>query len=73
MLRDLVLESDAPIFNEPWLHDEMAFYQHFGSPHEKYAEIVSLLSLEQNEMLQKTFAVNPEAAVLWVLAMDLTE
>lgn len=60
------------MFNEPWLHDEMSFFQHFGAPFEKYAEIASLLSPEQNEMLQKTLTVNPEAAVLWVLAMDLT-
>lgn len=72
MLRGLVLESGDSMFSKPWLHDETSFYQHFGSPYEKYAEIVSLLSPEQTEMLQETLTVNPEAAVLWVLAMDLT-
>lgn len=53
-----------------WAVDPGAFHAHFGVPHEAYAEIVSLLSPEQAALLEQTIAVNPEAAVLWVLHME---
>jgi hypothetical protein len=55
----------------PWETDEDAFLQHFGVPYEDFLEIAALLSTEQRELLQKTLEVNPEAAVLWILSMDV--
>jgi hypothetical protein len=56
-----------------WATDEEAFFRHFGSTFEEYAEIVAHLSPEQVDLLQQTLAANPEAAVLWVLAMEEVE
>lgn len=56
-----------------WASDRGAFLRHFGATHEEYAEIVSHLSAEQVELLHQTLAVNPEAAVIWVLAMEVVE
>jgi hypothetical protein len=56
-----------------WATDEGAFFRHFGATHEEYAEIVAHLSPEQVELLHQTLAANPEAAVLWVLAMEEVE
>lgn len=56
-----------------WATDEEAFLRHFGVPHEAFAEIVSHLSPEQSGLLGRTLEVNPEAAVLWVLAMEEVE
>jgi hypothetical protein len=56
-----------------WDSDPQSFLRHFGATHEEYAEIVSHLSPEQVELLHNTLAVNPEAAVLWVLAMEEVE
>jgi hypothetical protein len=53
-----------------WAFDPEAFHVHFGVPHEHYAAIVSALSPEQAQMLDATLAVNPEAAVLWILHME---
>jgi hypothetical protein len=53
-----------------WAVDPNEFARHFGVPHVVYAEIVSLLSPEQSQLLDATVAVNPEAAVLWVLHME---
>jgi hypothetical protein len=66
-LRALVRRSrsEAP----DWLVDEEAFLRHFGVPHEAFEEIVHHLGDEQLRLLEETLAVNPEAAVLWILAM----
>ncbi len=53
-----------------WEHDEEAFHRHFGVPVEIYQEIVARLSDEQARLLEATLSVNPEAAVLWILAME---
>lgn len=53
-----------------WETDEGSFLRHFGVPVEDYAEIVARLSDEQAQLLDATLAINPEAAVLWVLAME---
>ncbi len=55
---------------QPWEHDEEAFLRHFGVPFEEYALVVSHLSEEQQELLEATLEVNPEAAVLWILSME---
>ena len=54
----------------PWVTDEEAFFRHFGVSPEAYAHVLELLSPEQQELYEQTLAINPEAAVLWVLAMD---
>lgn len=53
-----------------WASDEEAFLRYFGEPHEVYAEVVSRLTPEQAAVLDQTLAVNPEAAVMWVLSME---
>jgi hypothetical protein len=57
----------------PWTADAAEFERHFGVAYEDYAEVVELLSTEQKDLLRKTLDVNPEAAVLWVLAMDVVQ
>jgi hypothetical protein len=54
----------------PWENDEVAFHAHFGVPFEAYAELVQHLNEQQQELLKATINVNPEAAVLWILAME---
>jgi len=56
-----------------WARDEEAFFRHFGVPYEAYAEIVEHLQPEQQDLLEATLEVNPEAAVLWILAMQEVE
>jgi hypothetical protein len=56
-----------------WATDEESFLTHFGASYDEYLEIVARLSPDQSRMLGETLAVNPEAAVLWVLAMEEVE
>ncbi len=53
-----------------WVHDEEAFFRHFGVPPEEYECVVQHMSDDQLALLRDTLAVNPEAAVLWVLSME---
>lgn len=53
-----------------WSRDEEAFLHHFGATAEEYQEIVDRLDPAQQRLLEATLEVNPEAAVLWVLAME---
>jgi hypothetical protein len=62
-----VLSSEA---GPDWLSDEISFHRHFGVSYEEFAEVVSCLDLGQRDLLEHTFEVNPEAAVLWVLHME---
>ena len=57
----------------PWATNEREFERHFGEPYELFVMIVEHLSNEQRELLDATVAVNPEAAILWILAMDVVE
>jgi hypothetical protein len=68
---DLFAGSPAP--HEPWAASEEAFGQHFGDSYEDFMALVGCLSPEQASLLEKTLEVNPEAAVLWVLAMEPVE
>lgn len=70
-LRDAVRPSRGPA--EPWTTDPEAFHRHFGVPHEAYAEVVAHMSENQLDLLHRTLDINPEAAVLWVLAMEEVE
>lgn len=56
-----------------WLSDEEAFLRHFGVPHEAFEEVVAHLDERQLRLLESTLEVNPEAAVLWILAMQEVE
>ena len=67
-LREFVRRAGGP--QPDWAVDPSAFERHFGVPIEAYAEIVSHLTPEQEKLLLETLDVNPEAAVLWVLAME---
>lgn len=53
-----------------WATSEDAFLRHFGVLVEEYRDVVSHLSPEQASLLERTLAVNPEAAVLWILSME---
>jgi hypothetical protein len=56
-----------------WANDENEFERHFGVPYEMFLEIVEHLSTDQKKLLDATADVNPEAAVLWILAMEENE
>jgi len=56
--------------NPPWLKSEEGFLLHFGCEFEEFNEVYNILSESQKQLFNKTVAVNPEAAVLWVLSMD---
>jgi hypothetical protein len=53
-----------------WATSEEAFLRHFGVIVEEYRDVVSCLSPEQAQLLERTLAVNPEAAVIWILSME---
>lgn len=56
--------------DEPWARNEIAFADHFGSSYEEFVGKVTLLSADQHARYEATLKVNPEAAVLWVVAMS---
>jgi len=66
--RQLMNEVRRPSY--PWENDEGAFLAHFGVPFEEYALVVAHLDDGQRALLARTLDVNPEAAVLWILAME---
>jgi hypothetical protein len=66
----LDLFAGTPGSHEPWASSEEAFEQHFGESYEYFVAVAQHLSPAQEEMLAKTLEVNPEAAVLWILAME---
>lgn len=57
--------------DEPWVRDESAFADHFGASYGDLVEKLPLLSSDQHARYEATLKVNPEAAVLWVLAMSV--
>ena len=60
----------SPGYKMAWFEDEEEFERHFGAPYEAFLEIVEHLSSDQKKLLDATVEVNPEAAVLWILAME---
>lgn len=58
---------------ESWATNEEAFEQHFGASYAYFTEILGHLSPEQNLRFERTMQVNPEAAILWILAMEAVE
>lgn len=69
----LELFSGTPDSGEPWATDEVAFELHFGSSYAYFTEVLRHLDDEQSVRFAETMEVNPEAAVLWVLAMEPCE
>lgn len=63
----------TPDHDAPWANDEAEFELHFGATYQEFLEIVEHLSPDQKKMLDATTAVNPEAAVLWILSMEEVE
>ena len=64
-----LFEGEEVAVGEPWARDEGLFEEHFGAPYEELARKVPMLSADQSVRYEATIKVNPEAAVLWVLAM----
>jgi hypothetical protein len=71
--RALSFFGNGPGSDQPWAASEQEFERHFGVPYEAFVEIVRHLDREQEQLLHATLEVNPEAAVLWILAMEEVE
>ena len=69
--RTLDFFAGTPDSYESWAANEDAFETHFGLPYALFAEILQHLDQEQSERFDATMKVNPEAAVLWILSMDV--
>ena len=69
----LELFSGTPDSGEPWAANETMFEAHFGSSYAYFGEVLRHLDDEQAVRFAETMEVNPEAAVLWVLAMEPVE
>jgi hypothetical protein len=65
--------AGTPDSDEPWAASEEAFESHFGMGYDFFVEILQHLDEEQGERFDATMKVNPEAAVLWILSMDVVE
>jgi len=63
--------QDPGSSDEPWTRSEENFEAHFGRSYQELAHKVTELSSDQATRYAATLKVNPEAAVLWVLAMDV--
>jgi len=64
------LFSGTPDSGEPWAADDAAFEVHFGASYSHFTGVLLHLDEEQEARFAETMEVNPEAAVLWVLAME---
>ena len=63
--------AGTPDSGEPWASGEEAFERHFGAEYECFTTILQHLDEEQGARFDATMRVNPEAAVLWILSMDM--
>ena len=70
ILNEVHSEQNEEFF-EPWMADPTLFEHHFGIPYDEFDAMVELLSVDQHKRFDATLKVNPEAAVTWVLSMDL--
>ena len=66
----LSLFKDEENINEPWARSKDEFANHFGQSYEEFAVKLTRLSADQHARYAATLAVNPEAAVLWVVMMS---
>ena len=71
VLRLFVTDAGEAAIDEPWARSDEAFHEHFGACYEDFASKIPLLSGDQGQKYEATLKINPEAAVLWVLAMDV--
>jgi hypothetical protein len=71
--RTLDFFAGTPDSNEPWAASEEAFEAHFGGSYEFFVEVLQHLDEEQSARFDATLRVNPEAAVLWILSMDVVD
>jgi hypothetical protein len=71
--RTLDFFAGTPDSGEPWAASEEAFESHFGGSYEFFIEVLHHLDEEQGARFDATMKVNPEAAVLWILSMDVVE
>jgi hypothetical protein len=71
--RTLDFFAGTPDSREPWAASEEAFEVHFGGSYEFFVEVLQHLDDEQGARFDATMKVNPEAAVLWILSMDVVE
>lgn len=51
---------------EPWAESDEQFYEHFNVTFEEFEERLHSLDQAHLELYEKTFKVNPEAAVTWI-------
>ena len=65
--------AGTPDSREPWAASEEAFERHFGAEYECFTTILQHLDEEQGARFDATMKINPEAAVLWILSMDIVE
>ena len=65
--------AGTPDSSETWATSEEAFESHFGSSYEFFVEILQHLDEEQGAKFDATMKINPEAAVIWILSMDVVE
>ena len=65
--------AGTPDSHESWAVGEESFEAHFGMGYDVFVEILQHLDAEQSERFDATMRVNPEAAVLWILSMDVIE
>ena len=65
--------AGTPDSDEPWAASEEAFEAHFGGSYEFFVEVLQHLDEEQSSRFDATLKVNTEAAVLWILSMDVVE
>ena len=65
--------AGTPDSSEPWAASEEDFENHFGGSYEFFVEVLQHLDEEQSARFDATMRVNPEAAVLWILSMDVGE
>jgi hypothetical protein len=63
---ELVAGDTSDELVELWATDEDAFADHFGATYQTFVERVDTISRADHELYEKTFKVNPEAAVTWV-------
>lgn len=69
-LGEIAHDLASPELQAPWLTDERAFEKHFGFTCDQLMAILNYLSPEQLALYDRTLMVNPEAAVLWIAAME---
>lgn len=70
VLKLFITEDGEEGIDEPWARSEEAFAEHFGAHYAEFASRIPLLSGDQSRKYEDTLKVNPEAAILWVLAMN---